>query len=249
MVGDKAFPNSHQNSDRDLDFESTQKPPAFYIAQQQLYDDLLDAVRTLPPVEALSEFEGTFFGHSASLDADVSPFLYKVLFAGDELEFRNTLKRSCYIYVNNWDIARHGDMMQMLLDLFEQPSLQKATHSPSLKRLRQWLLDFASSSDFEDLKLFAHQRLGPTHSGGWSSRYAAYQLTAQAIDESNSLEQREAARTLSKRIKNKFKHDLAMYTAFSQNSSRLNHKYINPTVLGDEVLRLNQSYFGTARPV
>ena len=128
--------------------------------------------------------------------------------------------------------------MQMLLNLFEPPSLQKATHSPSLKRLRKWLLDFASSSDFEDLKLFAHQRIGPTHPGSWSSRYAAYQLTAQSIDEANSLEQRTAARTLSKRIKNKFKHDLAMYTAFSQNSSRLDHKYINPTILGDEVLRL-----------
>ena len=218
--------------------DDDQKPLAFYMAQQQLYDDLLDAVRTLPPVEALNEFESTFFGHSASLDADVSPFLYKVLFADDEAEFRNTLKRACYIYVNNWDIARHGDMMQTLLDLFEQPSLHKATHSPSLKRLRQWLLNFAASSDFEDLKLFAHQRIGPTTPGSWSSRYITYQLTAQAINEANSLEQREAARALSKRLKNKFKHDLAMYTAFSQNSSRLNHKYVNPTILGDEVLRL-----------
>ena len=208
------------------------------MSQQQLYDDLLDAVRKLPPAEALGEFENTFFGHSTSLDADVSPFLYKVLFADDEPEFRHTLKRACYIYVNNWDITRHGDMMQMLLNLFEQPSLQKATHSPSLKRLRQWLLDFAHSPDFEDLKLFAYQRIGPTHPGSWSSRYAAYQLTAQSINEANSLEQRAAARTLSKRLKNKFKHDLAMYTAFSQNSTRLDHKYINPTVLGDEVLRL-----------
>lgn len=210
----------------------------FYMAQQQIYDDLLEAVRKLPPVEALAEFESIFFGHSNSLDADVSPFLYKILFADDEAEFRNTLKRACYIYVNNWDLAREGDMLHMLLGLFKQPSLSKTTLSPSLKRLRQWLLNFSESKDFEDLELFAAQRMGPVISGNWSTRYAAYQLTAQYIDESNSLEQREAARTLSKRIKNKFKHDLAMYTAFSQSSSRLNHKYVNPTVLGDEVLRL-----------
>ena len=210
----------------------------FYIAQQQIYDDLLEAVRKLPPVEALAEFESIFFSHSNSLDADVSPFLYKILFADDAAEFRNTIKRSCYIYVNNWDLAREGDMLHMLLELFKQPNLSKATHSPSLKRLRQWLRDFAQSEDFEELELFAAQRMGPISSGRWSIRYAAYQLTAQYIDETNSLEQREAARTLSKRLKNKFKHDLAMYTAFSQNSSRLNHKYINPTVLGDEVLRL-----------
>lgn len=210
----------------------------FYVAQQQIYDDLLEAVRKSSPAEALAEFESIFFGHSNSIDADVSPFLYKILFADDETEFRNTLKRACYIFVNNWDLARQGDMLHTLLDLFKQPSLTKSTLSPSLKRLRQWLQNFADSKDFEELKLFAVQRIGPTQTGTWSTRYAAYQLIAQYVDENNSLEQREAARTLSKRLKNKYKHDLAMYTAFSQNSSRLNHKYINPTVLGDEVLML-----------
>ena len=232
---------------RDVSGETLKSDPAavdekmpleFYLAQQQIYDDLLEAVRKLPPVEALAEFEGIFFGHSNSLDADVTPFLYKILFADNETEFRNTLKRACYIFVNNWDLTRQGDMVQTLLSLFEQPSLKKTTHSPSLKRLRQWLLNFASSDDFDQLKLFATQRVGPTYPGSWSTRYASYQLVAQYVDESNSLEQREAARSMSRRLKNKFKHDLAMYTAFSQNSSRLNHKYMNPTVLGDEVLRL-----------
>ncbi len=214
-------------------------PMEFYVAQQQLYDDLLEAVRQLPPVEALAEFEATFFGYSNTLDADVSPFLYKILFADNELEFRNTLKRACYIFVNNWDLLRQGDMLHMLIELFQQPSLSKSTLSPSLKRLRKWLLNFAHSKDFDELQLFATQRLDSARLGGnWSTRYAAYQLIAQYINEDNSLEQREAARTLSRRIKNKFKHDLAMYTAFSQNSSRVNDKYLNPTVLGDEVLRL-----------
>jgi hypothetical protein len=214
-------------------------PMEFYLAQQQLYDDLLEAVRTLPPGEALAEFEAIFFGHSNTLDADVSPFLYKILFADNELEFRNTLKRACYIFVNNWDLSRQGDMLHSLLELFQQPSLSKTTLSPSLKRLRQWLLSFAASQDFDELQLFATQRMDSARlNQDWSTRYTAYQLIAQYINENNSLEQREAARTLSRRIKNKFKHDLAMYTAFSQSSSGINDKYLNPTVLGDEVLRL-----------
>lgn len=217
---------------------SSKMPMEFYVAQQQIYDDLLEAVRKSPPAEALAEFESIFFGHSNSLDADVSPFLYKILFADNKAEFLNTLKRACYIFVNNWDLARQGEMLHTLLALFKQPSLSKSTLSPSLKRLRQWLRDFADSKDFEELQLFATQRIGPTETGSWSGRYATYQLIAQYIDENNSLEQREAARALSKRLKNKYKHDLAMYTAFSQNSSRLNHKYMNPTVLGDEVLML-----------
>lgn len=213
-------------------------PLAFYMAQQQLYDDLLEAVRKYPPVQALAEFEETFFGYAHTADTTASPFIYKVLFANDEAEFRNTLKRACYIFVNNWDLARQGESVHDLLALFQHPGLEKSTPSPSLKRLRQWLRDFAKSSDFQELKLFAIQRVGPMHTGSWSNRYAAYQLTAQYVNERNSLEQREAARTMSRRLKNKFKHDLAMYTAFSQNSSRINQKYTNPTVLGDEVLWL-----------
>lgn len=213
-------------------------PLEFYIAQQQIYDDLLEVVRKLPADEALAEFEAIFFGHSNTLDADVSPFLYKILFADSEAEFRNTLKRACYIFVNNWDLSRQGDMLHALLALFQQSSLNKSTLSPSLKRLRKWLTNFANSQDFEELQLFATQRTKAEPLNSWSHRYTAYQLIAQYINENNSLEQREAARSLSRRIKNKYKHDLAMYTAFSENSSRLDHKYMNPTVLGDEVLRL-----------
>ncbi|MEM9945566.1 MAG: hypothetical protein AAF810_05830 [Cyanobacteria bacterium P01_D01_bin.36] len=217
---------------------NSEKPLEFQLAQQQIYDDLLEAVRHSPPVEALADFETIFFGNSGSQDADVSPFVYRILFADDEQEFRNTLKRACYILVNNWDLGREGNMVHALLSLFTQPSLKKTTFSPSLKRLRQWLLQFAQSKDFEELQLFANQRVSLNQSGSWSNRYVTYQLISQYVDESNSLEQREAARSLSRRLKNKFKHDLAMYTAFSQGSSRLGHKYMNPTVLGDEVLRL-----------
>ncbi len=214
------------------------QPTAFYLAQQQLYDDLLDSARKLPPVESLAEFEALFFSHSSSVEAEVSPFLYQILFANDEQEFHNTLKRACYILINNWDRSCQSDMVHAMLSLFDHASLRKATFSPSMKRLRQWLLNFAASQDFEAVKLFATQRIGPTHPGSWSSRYVTYQLTAQAIDSSNSLEQKEAARKMARRLKNKFKHELAMYTAFSQSSSRLDSKYPNPTVLGDEVLRL-----------
>ena len=213
-------------------------PLEFYAAQQQIYDGLLEAVRKLPANEALAEFEAIFFSHSSSLDADVSPFLYKILFADDEIEFRNTLKRACYIFVNNWDPYRQGEMIHTLLKLFQQPNLTKSTLSPSLKRLRQWLRNFADSQDFAELQLFATQRTKAEQPDSWSTRYTAYQLIAQYINKDNSLEQRQAARTLSRQLKNKYKHNLAMYTAFSQNSSRLNCKYPNPTLLGDGVLRL-----------
>lgn len=211
--------------------------PAFHLAQQQIYDDLLDSVRKLTPVEALAEFEAVFFSYSAASSASVALFLDKVLFANDEAEFCNTLKRACYIFINNWDLGRQADMIHALLALFQQPAL-KGIAAPHDRRLRQWLINFSNSSDFEELRLFTAQRIGPTQPGSWSSRYVAYQLIAQHVDERNSLEQRAAARSLSRRLKNKFKHKLAMYTAFSRGTSQPNREYMNPTILGDEVLRL-----------
>ncbi len=180
MVVSGAFQNlESEPSDRS-------SPLAFCMAQQQLYDDLLEAVRKYPPLQALAEFEDTFFGYTHTADTDVSPFIYKILFADDEAEFCNTIKRACYIFVNNWDLARQGEMVHELLALFKHPSLEKSTPLPSLKRLRQWLRDFAKSSDFEELELFAIQRVGPIPPGNWSTRYAAYQLTAQSVNERNS---------------------------------------------------------------
>ncbi len=222
----------------ELPQENPDETTSFYLEQQQLYSDLLAATRELPPVESLARFEGMFFGRGSSAGLDISPFLYKILFANDETEFRNTLKRACYILINNWDRRCQSDMVHTLLALFDQPSLKKSTASLSMTRLRQWLLNFALSQDFEELKLYAAQRNGPTHSSSWSSRYATYQFTAQAMDDRNSLEQKEAARKMARRLKDKFKHELAMYTAFSQSSGHSDRKYPNPTVLGDQVLRL-----------
>ncbi len=234
-AGDTAAQKLHQPAI--VDASVGQILPAFHLAQQQIYDDLLESVRKLTPVEALAEFEAVFFVRSAASRASVSLFLDKVLFDNDEAEFCNTLKRACYIFINNWDLGRQGDMIHALLALFQQPDL-KGTSAPHCRRLCQWLVNFSHSSDFEELRLFTTQRIGPTQPGSWSTRYVAYQLIAQHVDQNNSLEQRAAARSLSRRLKNKFKYKLAMYTAFSHGSSRPNHEYMNPTILGDEVLRL-----------
>ncbi|MBE9061752.1 hypothetical protein [cf. Phormidesmis sp. LEGE 11477] len=217
------------------------KSTAFNAAQQALYDDLLESARNRPPVESLADFEALFFGHSSLFESEVSPFLYHILFANDESEFRNTLKRACYILINNWERRSQGDMVQALLALFHQPSLHKPTLSPSMKRLRHWLLNFADSQDFEELKIFAIQRINLANAGNWSNRYVVYRLVTQAIDDRNSFEQKDAAKKMASKLKNKFKHDLALYTAFSHGSSQSGSKYPNPTVLGDEVLRLVKS--------
>ncbi len=213
-------------------------------AQELIYAHLLEIVKTWPPEDVLAEFKNLFILHANALSSNILPALYEIVFANQEQEFRNTLKRSCYILINNWDLGREHESIKKLLTLFSDPILSRKTISPTLKRLRSWLQNFINSSDFQELKLFAarYEDRAKIH---WTERYTSYLLVPQYINLQNPIEQREAARTLSRALKEKFKFDLALYTAHSQaypspvqDATFRGRILKNPTALGDEGLRL-----------
>ncbi|HSM80217.1 MAG TPA: hypothetical protein VLS96_00960 [Nodosilinea sp.] len=210
-------------------------------AQHIIYEFLLEIVKIWHPEDVLEEFRHLFIQHTDSVSSQTLPALHIILFANDEQEFRNTIKRCCYILVNNWEVARQFEYIQALVDLFSDPLIQRRTLSPTLKRLRHWLNRFLQSSDFEELRLFAARYTEErtlNQPEVWSARYRSYLLVPQYVNESNPIEQRQAARALSKRLKDKFKFDLAMYTAHCQ-AGQLNDRPVkNPTALGDSALRL-----------
>jgi hypothetical protein len=229
--------------DRSIASQQSASPQGVSLPQAQeiIYDFLLELVKTCPPDEVLQEFRHLFIHHDDSSGADTIPALHIILFANNEAEFHNTLKRSCYILVNNWEVSRQFDAMQALVELFKDPLLYRHTFSPTLKRLRHWLLTFIESQDFQDLKLFAArytQARGINRPGEWTNRYATYLLVPQYINAANPIEQRRAARALSRRLKDQFKFDLAMYTAYSQAPLGGRKQVENPTDLGDSTLRL-----------
>lgn len=210
-------------------------------AQQVIFNFLLEIVHRWPSENVLEEFNRLFIDHGDSISSDTIPALHVILFANNEQEFKNTLKRSCYILVNNWEVARDFNAIQELIKLFESPSIQRKTLSPTLKRLRQWIKNFIESSDFNELSLFAARFLEEktlNRPGEWVNQYSSYLLVSQYINPENPVEQREAARALSKRLKDQFKFDLAMYTARSQSAVPTQKSARNPTALGDEALRL-----------
>ncbi|KAM3115546.1 hypothetical protein [Phormidesmis sp. 146-33] len=226
--------DGHQNEQPDRVSRSGRN---IQLAQETIYRFLLDVVRKWPPEEVLLEFKRLFLYHVDSVSSGAVHAVYEIVFNNDEEEFRNTLKRSCYILVNNWDASRNFKPIQDLVYVFQDNALDLHTISPTLKRLRQWIENFRNSKDYEDLKLFAsryeEQQIGP-----WSSRYTSYLLVPQYVDLGNPIEQREAARALSKQLKDRFKFDLAMYIAKSQIISSPERLPKNPTALGDNVLRL-----------
>lgn len=206
-------------------------------AQQTIYDYLLTIVKEWSPDDVLNEFKHLFIHHVNTLSSHTLPSLYEIVFANKEIEFRHTLKRSCYILINNWGIRRHPSHIKKLIELFADPIIWKPSMSPTMRRLRQWLQNFITSKDFEELKLFT-RRYDETKLNHWSDRYTAYLLVPQYINLENPAEQRHAARMLSKQLREQFKFNLALYTAHSQSRAIAHHQIKNPTALGDNVLHL-----------
>lgn len=232
MIGD-IVSEGHQTESRvklnKLGFSTQQ-------AQEIVYQFLLRVVRKEPPEKALLEFKSLFIDYDYS-DGNVAATqaLTELIFANNEKEYRHTLKRCCYILVNNWETSRNHRAIKELVDLFSDPKIKKKALSTTLNRQRAWLANFINSQDYQELKLFiAKYGYSDDH---WSNRYTSYLLVPQYTNLSNPVEQREAARALSKKLKDKFKFELAMYTARYYTSIPKNKIPTNPTGLGDEVLR------------
>jgi hypothetical protein len=232
---------------RDVISESHQTEPRIKLnksgvstrsTQEMIYQFLLELVRKQPPAKVLLEFKLLFIDYEFSaLNREAIQHLSELLIASNEKDFLHTLKRSCYILINNWDTSRNYSYVKELVNLFADSKLSKKALSSTLNRLRAWLTNFVNSQDYYELKLFL-TKYGYSDREHWSNRYTSYLLVPQYTNLKNPIEQREIARALSKKLKDKFKFDLAMYTARYHPYGRGDKTLINPTGLGDDVLRL-----------
>lgn len=212
------------------------------VQQERIYSFFLTIVKTKTPQKVLLKFKSLFID---SLTADTgNNFLgvYRIFSPEQEQEFYHTIKRCCYILVNNWETARKYKYIQRLISLFEHYQKNKNQVNPETRIYQTWLDNFLSSEDYTTLKLFVAKFETIENQRNWTQRYTAYLLVAESCDENNSSEQREIARRLSRQLKEQFKFDLAMYVAHSQSNTAKtkfdqNH-YRNPSLLGDNLLRL-----------
>lgn len=206
-------------------------------AQEVIYKFLKKLVDSSSPEIVLQEFKNLFIWGYSTDSAEEIQSLYQLLLNNNGQEFKNTLKRSCYILINNWSSRRNYHSIEELIQILPEVTAAPPAKSPSLKRLRAWVTDFINSEDYQELKLFASPYKNQEKSS-WSHRYASYLLVPQYLDSQNPIEQRELARYLSRRLKEKFKLDLAIYTARCNSSQAKEKELSNPTQLGDGVIRL-----------
>jgi hypothetical protein len=208
-------------------------------AQQRIYEFFLDIVRRKFPDEVLEDFKNLFINFSDTPNSEITQALDQIVTAYDEKEFFYTLKRCCYILINNWTVKSNGDSIQSLIDLFNHPSIHKRPISLKVKTLRIWLQLFIQSEDFQVLKLFTvHTEDHGKQDQNWSNRFTSYLLAYQYTNPVGSKEQRQAANLLAQKMKDKFKFDLAMYTARSGSQSFTKNQHTNPTSLSNNVINI-----------
>lgn len=205
--------------------------------QEIICQFFLDIVKQWAPDLVLYEFKTLFINPVKAIGSAHLQALKTIVDSKNEEEFKNTLKRSCYILLNNWILARHYQALKDLIQLISNSTNCDNISSPTVKCLKAWLVDFVNSQDYEELKLFV-SKYENREQDHWKSRYTSYLLAPQYVNKKNPEEQRQAAKGLSKQLKDQFKFDLAMYTAHSESRGFNNNKNQNPTALGDQALRL-----------
>jgi hypothetical protein len=208
-------------------------------AQQRIYEFFLDIVRRKLPEEVLADFKNLFVNFNENHNLEITQALDQILTAYNEKEFFYTLKRCCYIVINNWTVSNKRVFIQSLIDIFNHPSIHKKPTSIKLRTLRIWLQLFIKSEDFQALQLFTlHIEGHGNHDQNWGNRFASYLLAYQYTNPASSQEQREAANLLAQKMKDKFKFDLAMYTARSGAQLSSHNQHINPTSLSNNIINI-----------
>jgi hypothetical protein len=227
-------PNKYNHQSSEISQEKLYKSSV-----DNIYKYLLNLLKNCSGDEVLKEFQNLFFHYAANDDnSTVLLALSDLVLTNKQNSFIDTLKRSCYILINNWNLSKDYQCIHKLVASFDDfftPSYHP--YNKILHRLHNWLYNFVNSEDYQQLKTFA-DRFDNNENPHWINRFKAYLLVPQYQDLANSQEQREAALNLSKQLREKFKFDLVKYTTFSQSAILRAKTPENPTSLGDDALVL-----------
>ncbi len=217
-------------------------------AQDEICSYILKYVKTADAEEVLEHFYQLFIAAPDTVVSDMSDALHALIAYKNEEEFINTLKRCCYIMINNWHANRDYHSAVGIIEILDKAEYSEQPSTANLRLLRNWLIKFTQSDAYQELKLFvlplieSHESVSDKHPNPtpkkWSHRYTSYLLASHAFNLNNSEEQRNLARNLSKQLRDKFKFELAMYTARCESPAFQGKPLPNPTKLGDSVVSL-----------
>jgi hypothetical protein len=201
---------------------------------------------TKTPEWLLKEFKKLFFSHQEGADSHIYEALNTILLSHNQDIFVKTLKRTCYILINNWSCIRKQSLMRELIALFGKISLFQNLSSPSDQILYQWLTEFTSSEDYRTIENFIIQENQAKKTAKLTSqidRTILYSPQTKLLKPAKeqierTLEEIEAEKIASRKIREQFKKELAIYTTRFRSIAETEDIPQNPTALGDDVMNL-----------
>ncbi|MBE9040005.1 pentapeptide repeat-containing protein [Oscillatoriales cyanobacterium LEGE 11467] len=219
------------------------------IAQEAISDWLLKIVKLESPSRVITEFNRIFIEGALECTPTIADSLRAIVINDCEEDFVNTIKRCCYILLNNWhrDERATTDLIQCLKSAKTNEKLLSLDKIESLESLKCWILNFLESPAYREIEVFASPKIQSPASQGikskeqkepWVNRYRSYLLVSQSLDTNKSHAERDLANKLSKQLRNQFKFDLAMYTARYDSSTYHSKTLSNPTQLGEKTISL-----------
>ena len=198
------------------------RPQTAASDQQQIYDHLLDCVRSQSPEQILKRFHDLFVSGLCYPDPEIRAALNRILTSASVKDtFDPFLNRCCYILVNTWQTQPlHRNAITQLVDQLGQVSATTASlnRTQATTRLRFLVHQFTQSPSYQKLRRLS-DLLNP------SAESAANQPLGQMLGryhylyqhclttQQDSQEHQQTIRKYQTQAKQKFEKNLYNYTA------------------------------------
>jgi hypothetical protein len=169
------------------------------------------------PQWILDEFDNLFILGAKISNKGIKKYLDKLIVAHEEQIFIHTLKRCCFILLNNWKTLRNYDYCDRLITFLNGVKNNVVIPHNITDELRiRWIIRFLKSDDYEIMKNFAAQHMGA------DPNFAKYLYSVPRTKIKANLNNTEYVEYLSQKYNKKF---IKKYT--------LKAKMFNEKSLGD----------------
>ncbi|MGC9503554.1 hypothetical protein [Baaleninema sp.] len=241
------------------------KSDDLYVAEQALYEHLLDLVKVEQPDRLLDRFRSLFVQGSGYPDPEIAAIVRQISRIDEaEREFNSVLNRCCHILINHWQMDSKSQAAIPQLVSTIDTSGERRMHSREARRLQLLLGQFKESEEFVTLQRLVQvvdrteDRSQPPEQRPLSTligRYP-YLYNHSLLSDSSSYEHQQTIQQLQAKKQRQYEIHLSKYVTYKvrraqlarQNPKLLKNQRIikpvrNPTLLEDRELYLAVKQF------
>jgi len=183
-------------------------------ARQLLYEHLLDCVRREEPGATIERYRRLFLGVGDYDAPEVRAALEQIVEDPDaQIEFPSAVNRSWYIAINQWQMSPPTRAsVPDLVRLFDDVRPPRATQSRLTRRLRQLLLDFKETEQFQTLQRIARLS-SDVQEGAVGNLIVRYPYLYEhcLLSQDSSRDHQDLIRALQRQTQKRFELNLSQY--------------------------------------